>query len=423
MNRNWKQFLAFAGVLTGAATSFAADLEKEFVESGFMRRMGGYSPIRASMDQDKTIAKVAPDDLKAPKYGMLTLDDKSWGFILDEREDGHKLYIDTNNDGDFTNDPDAEWNAREVGEFLQWRGTGKIQLDDKRTGAIGLYRFDPSDERREHLAETVLFYTDFGWELKLELDGKEFDTVLGNDIAEGSRVPIDRNDDGDISRNYEMIKVGEPFNFTGTTYALKINDGELELIKSKEELEQLPLPPDLSVGQPALEFVAETMSGAKVNFPSDFKGQIVMLDCWATWCGPCIREIPNMKKAYADWNSEGYEILGVSFDQADMEEKIQDFREKRELPWPQIYAGMGWDTPIGRQYDVSGIPFVLLVDGDTGKIIETERKLRGEGLSDVIRKHLEEKTGKSLKKTEEETATLADEEDDSEATEDDESDK
>ncbi|HBE67512.1 MAG TPA: hypothetical protein DDW52_05115 [Planctomycetaceae bacterium] len=411
MNQKWKLTLAFAGFVAGASTSIAAELEKKFIDSGFMRRMGGYRPIRAQMDKDETIAKVAPMDLEAPKFGKLSLGDQTWGFIVDESEDGHKLYIDTNDDGDFTNDPEADWSEREVGELRQWQGTGKIQLDDERIGSIGLYRFDPNDKRRESLAETVLFYTDFGWELQFELDGEKFDTVLGNDIQEGTSLPIDRNNDGDISRNYEMVEVGAPFNFTGTTYLLKLTEGELELIKSKDELEQMPLPPDLSVGQPALEFVAETMSGAKVNFPSDFKGQIVMLDCWATWCGPCIRELPNMKKAYADWNSEGYEILGVSFDQASMEEKIQEFRKERDLPWPQIYSGKGWDTPIGRQYDVSGIPFVLLVDGDTGKIIEIERNLRGEGLSEVIRKHLEEKTGKTFKKAEEESVRIADEED------------
>ena len=119
-----------------------------------------------------------------------------------------------------------------------------------------------------------------------------------------------------------------------------------------------------------------------------------MLDCWATWCGPCIAEIPNMKQAYADWHDKGFEILGVSFDSEGQEDKVKEFLTDKELPWPQIYEGKGWDTSIGVQHDVSGIPFVLLIDGDTGEIIGTSRELRGEKLTAFIGEQLERKASK-----------------------------
>jgi thiol-disulfide isomerase/thioredoxin len=147
------------------------------------------------------------------------------------------------------------------------------------------------------------------------------------------------------------------------------------------------------VGKKALEFRAQILDGSEIEFPSSFAGKVVMLDFWATWCGPCIGEIPHMKEAYAEWHDKGFEILGINFDSANFEEKLDAFLKENELPWPQVYEGKGWETKIGKMHDVSGIPFVLLVDGDSGEILGTSRELRGPGLSDFIGKALEKKGG------------------------------
>lgn len=391
-----------AGLLVaiGAGTVFAnpvgdaSGIEQKFVPAGITQKIGGYRPIRAEMSEEAKGVSKSPEGLEAPKFGQIELDGKSWAFILDERSEGDaKLYVDTNGDGDLTNDPETEWASRKQGEMTMYSGKAKVQLGPDQIGEIGLYRFDPNDPARAALKNTLMFFVDFGSEFQLKLDDKEFSTFVAGPLSDKASLPMDRNGDGRVSRNYETVQLGTPFNFTGKTYVLDAVDGKLSLKQSDTELPMLPMPPDLRIGKKALEFTATTMDGKELSFPSDYKGKIVMLDFWATWCGPCIAEIPNMKTAYEAHHENGFEILGVSFDQANMEEKVKTFLDERELTWPQIYEGKFWETSLGKMHDVSGIPFVLLVDGDTGEILGTSRELRGEKLSDFIGEQLGKKKG------------------------------
>ncbi len=385
-------------LLTALAIAHAAgflsaqEITRTFVPQGITKKLGGYRPLRAEMDKNADIIKVPPAGLEAPKYGLLEIDGKTWAFVLDEpAENPAKLYVDTNADGDLTNDPATVWEARKQGEQTTYNGTGAVDLGGGNIGTLGMYRFDPNDERRPQLKNTLMYYLDYGFEYTFPLDGQPYATSVAGELSDGQMLPIDRDGNGRISRFFEMAKIGEPFNFSGSTYVFSLTDGDLSLAASDTPVDQLPLPPNLAVGQKALPFTATTLEGKEVNFPQQYAGKIVMLDFWATWCGPCIAEIPNMKTAYEAWHDQGFEILGISFDQADMSEKVNEFLKEQEIVWPQIYEGKFWETSLGKQHDVSGIPFVLLVDGDSGLILGTSQELRGEGLSDFIGEQLKKK--------------------------------
>lgn len=386
--------LSLVLVASAAVGAEETKIESTFVPDGVTAKVGGYRPIRAEMDREIDDVTTISEDLVDPKVGAFEFGERSWLFVLEEPEDEPaKLFVDANGDGDLTNDPEVEYEPRKRGDLTTYFGSAKVHWDEDQLVGIKFYRFDPEDKRRSALKNTMLFYADFGYQHKLTLEGEQFTTYSSGEPDERVYFRVDRDGNGQFSSKLETIRVGRPFNFTGTTYVVSVEDGKITIDKAEEEIDLMPLPPNLSVGQRTLEFTAKSMDGEEIEFPSHYKGKIVMLDFWATWCGPCIGEVPHMKKAYEDWHDAGFEILGISFDSDDQEERINKFLTSKEIPWSQIYEGGRWDTRLGVMHDVSGIPFVLLIDGDSGKILATRENLRGEGLSEFIGEQLEKKKG------------------------------
>jgi len=140
----------------------------------------------------------------------------------------------------------------------------------------------------------------------------------------------------------------------------------------------------LRTGMPAIEFEAERFGGGRLKL-GDFKGKVVLLDFWATWCAPCRQEIPNVKKIYSDFHDKGFEIIGISLDRE--KTKLEDYLKSNEITWPQVFDGKGWDSRIGRLYAVVSIPSTFLLDRE-GKI--RYRNLRGEELRRAVEELIKE---------------------------------
>ena len=135
-----------------------------------------------------------------------------------------------------------------------------------------------------------------------------------------------------------------------------------------------------AVGTQFVDFEMQTPEGKAVKL-SDYvgKGKVVLVDFWASWCGPCRREMPNLVETYAKYKGKNFEIVGVSLDQdgAAWKEAIK----KLNMTWPQMSDLKFWQSEGAQLYAVNSIPHTVLIDG-SGKIIA--RGLHGEELQAKI---------------------------------------
>lgn len=134
------------------------------------------------------------------------------------------------------------------------------------------------------------------------------------------------------------------------------------------------------IGQIAPDFTLQTPEEKDLSL-SSLRGKCVLIDFWASWCGPCIRELPNIKKVYEKFHDKGFEVISVSLD--DKKANWTNAIQKHQIPWLHVSSLKGWKCPVAKMYNVTGVPAMYLLDAE-GRIVSDNA--RGEALEIEVSK-------------------------------------
>ncbi len=170
-------------------------------------------------------------------------------------------------------------------------------------------------------------------------------------------------------------------------YSLSADEIDAEIATFPEDLQQIEMMQQIAemadmkrkteVGQPYIDFAQNDKEGVAVSLKSVVENpanKYILLDFWASWCGPCMAEVPHLKEAYDAYQGKGFEIFGVSLD--NNAEAWQNAVTEKQLNWLHVSDLLGWQNAAAAEYGVRSIPANYLIDCATGKIVAVN--LRGE---------------------------------------------
>jgi len=161
------------------------------------------------------------------------------------------------------------------------------------------------------------------------------------------------------------------------------NDGVVEAASRLEGIARR-----LSLPGNKIEVDGVLLDGTPLDW-SAYRGKVVLVDFWATWCRPCRAEVPNLLKLYRAYHEKGFDILGISLDT--MHEHAEEYIRQSEIPWATLFSEdeeqRGWKHPLAVHYGINGIPRAILVDRD-GTVVHMNA--RGQTLATELRRMLGE---------------------------------
>jgi peroxiredoxin len=242
----------------------------------------------------------------------------------------------------------------------------------------------PITEREQALSKEYASYTKEQKEDKalMEALGAKFEEV-GNQKTPIIVEFIKKNPNSYISlAQLKNLVEDEPIDkveglYAGLSSELKSSDLGTKLLTAIDAAKKT------SVGAMAMDFTQNDPDGKPVKL-SDFRGKYVLVDFWASWCGPCRAENPHVVEAYQKFKDKNFTVLGVSLDGGNTRTTKEAWLkavEKDQLTWTHVSDLKGWENEAARAWGIRGIPANFLIDPD-GKIVA--KNLRGQALQDKL---------------------------------------
>ncbi|MFZ4783492.1 MAG: TlpA family protein disulfide reductase, partial [Armatimonadaceae bacterium] len=323
----------------------------------------GYMPIRVEL------TSIKPDSIKkepvytgTARYGVIKAGDSkksNVAVVLDEPAGGEfRIYVDSNADGDLTNDGDSAWSKKTdqgggrtlfgpVDKMVKatYEGRGRKQVDT----AISIYRI------ASPTLDALLMYRSGGRTGEITLGGALYKaTLIENDTDGVYSKSLDDKDQplpGNVKSGRpvwlileadgkkQQVDIRMPFEVAGKAYvASASNDGSTLTVEpttrvAKKAPAAPQRPPIIANGKDAPDFVVTTPEGAEVKL-ADYKGKVVILDFWATWCGPCMRSMPHLEQVWKKVQSKNVVVLAVCVwdDKAAYDKWVPENKSKFTFP-------------------------------------------------------------------------------------------
>jgi len=261
----------------------------------------------------------------------------------------------------FKENQESETAGKALGQaFMMWGNTGKSDFLNE---ALQTLNYDSESWRLIILPMSNIYARNQELEMSEYYDLLEYLSENLTESKSRSEVLLEllrRKSDREDSKNEAVELARELVELDADQFYVTQGLGFLHEFES------------LNIGQKAPDFEFQTIDGDNISL-SSLEGQFVILEFWATWCGPCIPEIPHLKDLYKNYQNNDFTIVGISLDRD--KETLINFIDEREMEWPQIYIEDGWEGELPRLFNVSGIPRMYLLDPE-GNIVG--RDLRGE---------------------------------------------
>jgi len=343
-----------------------------------------YRPMRIELKDEPPMKPKAEPKYAAAKvrYGAVTMGEPASRFLvaLDNPAAGKPaLYVDRNGDGDLTNDGTGDWSRIDDRTAFARRVIDVPYATDKVPSSLMFYWI-------KSRADSMFYYRGYSRQGEITLDGQKYRVLVlddnsdgrFDDLAGGAWV-IDLNQDGKLETeadSAEYYRLTEPVNVHGKTWqvaSLSADGREITLRRASVEVAAKPY---LNPGYPALNFEGRGLNDRPVTLKDEAaKTRYVLLDFWASWCGPCRAEFPTLRRIHARYKNQELTILGVNLDS---DSKLaQDAASKAKLDYSHVFDGQGWKNAVAKLYRVHGIPQTYLIDSNL-KIVN--KNLRGPAL-------------------------------------------
>jgi hypothetical protein len=320
-----------------------------------------------------------------PLYGSLRLGTARFFVVLATSGKAQRLFVDSNSDGDLSNDPAVAWRPKSGSINASGSAQVRLPFHGKRV-SCNLIFVQAGPKMLNVIA-------DYGYTGRLDLGGQSTSFYLVDGTGRGfpdgkpagGTLGIDRKGNGVISGPAEQYRGELPFTINGTSLVLRsvdLDQATAAFIPG-EKVAEIPLPRELLANQAAPAFTSQSLDGKPINFPTDFGGRVVLVYVWASWSKPSMDWLPRISKVYDAFKNLGFSVLGVSLNRAG---ELNDVKSTAaQMPWTTGFDGQSWSSDAARQLSLNTLPFVLLVDGRSGKIIATMDNMVGDKLEAIVR--------------------------------------